>query len=473
LRQRSRSDLSQRSSASQLWRPKRPDRAHSPSAQIAALGTRNVELARRRDEIDDDTTRQLHDEPVAVLDGSARRWGCESPRDSGSLTGVTRHAAGLVVVALLGCNREPVPEAQPLPESMRGNWAQKPEQLLGAKTVGLVVEDKVLRFSELTLTIVDGKEIGSGNYQVGLAEVVWEKNPKVKRCSGTIGVQGTTLLVKLYEQGSETPCESALQGDWRGLKSASEVPEAMRGTFGMADAESDFAGVGFTLGKSDIAFTDDPERIAIEGLYAWADKPTEAFVSAAKYRGKDCLGTLAIEGDKAQLTLVERADPTANCVGSSGVRWTVDTRQLPSKIVTNGKVDVTIAGDRVTVVTKDEMALRCELPILRTDTRSSSESQWRGVPVTGGTIAVLGADEPKHGAAVCRKRLDNLAKKECEEELGAPCDQETWESFADVTAPLCPGQIVVGDPLASGRKIALLPQSKPVQACFDMTGDFK
>jgi hypothetical protein len=386
---------------------------------------------------------------------------------------VKRHVASLVVFVALGCNKEEVHEAQPLPESMRGHWAQREEQLLTGKTVGLVVEEKSLRFSELTLTIVDGKEIGSGNYQVGLAEVVWEKNPKTKRCSGTIGITGTTLLVKLYEQGSESACESVLAGEWRGLKPATEVPEAMLGTFGVEEAESDFASVGFTIGKQEISFTDDPERVTIEGLYTWADKPTEVFVSGAKYRGKDCLGSLALLEGKAQLSLVERADSTQFCVSSVGARWTVDTRQLPQKTVTNGKVDVTIAADRVTVVTKDEMALRCELPILRTEARSATESAWKNVPVTGGTIAVLGANEPKNGAAECRKRLENLAQKECEEETGAPCERDVWESFADVTLPLCPAQIVVGDPLASGRKIALLPQSRPLQACFDMTGDFK
>ena len=95
-----------------------------------------------------------------------------------------------------------------------------------------------LRYSELTVKIIAGKELANGSYQVDEAELRWAKDAgskEPKKCKGTIDRHGSRLLLTLFKMGSDSKCESSLDGDWEAWSLVDAIPESMAGSYGRKD----------------------------------------------------------------------------------------------------------------------------------------------------------------------------------------------------------------------------------------------
>lgn len=381
-------------------------------------------------------------------------------------------ACALVCAA---CGEKTPAGAAELPERLRGAFGQNETQA-HMPTVGLQVDATTLKLGELTVTITAGHATGPEDYQVGHAEVAWEKAKGGKPpppCKGTISRQGDTLLVKLTREGTEDACESVLAGEWKAWQLLTAVPESHRGTYG-GDARSSDANVGLRIDATGIGFTDGGPRVTIGELVQSSNKPDTLIVRKAKFDDVDCTGQIIKEGEtlKLQLKPAEGAPEGAQCPHGSGTRWTVDAKHLPTGTLDNGAVTLRVKDGRI--VLEDKQGLRCEQDILRTSARSVTESAYDGIPFPGGHVLVLAPAAPVAGVDGCKKRLLTVAPTICRQlgEGEEECDGEAAAQLVANVEPSCPTAIAVGEGMRGEHKAALLPASAVLLTCFDMTGAF-
>ena len=379
----------------------------------------------------------------------------------------------LVLLGLLAaaCDKGEGARNDELPAALRGNYGQKPEHAQ-LPTVGLEVDAHALRFGELSVTIVQA-EVSGDDIQVGKAEARWERgSAKTKLCKGTISRQGNILLVKLFELDSDEKCESVLEGEWKQWTRTDALPDTVLGTFG-DDARSHTADVGIRVEPKRIAFTDGGEALTVAEVVQWPDRPNEAIVRDSTFSGYKCSGSLVRADDQLVVTLAPApgAPENATCPNGAGTRWTIDSTHMPQQATSNGKVDIEPKDGKLVLVAKD-IGLRCEQAVLRTSVRTVTESQSDGLGVTGGALLVLEPAVPTGGTEGCRQRLRNVAQSECTEMNGAPCSPDMLQAYTSEELQ-CPRQIAIGELTGGGRKAALMPQSKALLACWDMTGSFR
>jgi hypothetical protein len=395
--------------------------------------------------------------------------------------------AGLV---LGGCGGDEA--AVQIPEALRGAYGRSDEDAF-FDTLGLEVDVDTLRFSELRLTVKTGKVVGADSLQVTEAELTWAKDDKPQSCKGTIARQGNRLLLSLFRMESDSPCDSALAGEWSAWAPVTEIPAGLRGVYGRGDVYASAEGVRIDDKAITLAGAESGLEL-VEGV-AYEGRDDHLVVRKARWLDAECRGPISVTEDSlsGMLALVEGAEkpepPPADtdeeafegrlgagdgCPMISGERWTIDAKALPKAPVDNGKVKIEIRGETVMTSTLDEQGLRCEQAILRTAERKMSQSGSDGIPVMGGTVVVLTPAAPKSGGDGCVARLKNLAANECESMFGMPCDPSLLRGVADEELIVqCPTHLVIGEPDSNGRKIAVLPPSVMNAVCFEMTGHFQ
>jgi hypothetical protein len=397
--------------------------------------------------------------------------------------------AGLV---LGGCGGDEA--AVQIPEALRGAYGRSDEDAF-FDTLGLEVDVDTLRFSELRLTVKTGKVVGADSLQVTEAQLTWAKDDKPpQNCKGTIARQGDRLLLSLFRMESDSPCDSALAGEWSAWAPVTEIPAGLRGVYGRGDVYASAEGVRIDDKAITLAGAEAGLEL-VEGV-AYEGRDDHLVVRKAKYFDAECRGSISVKEDALSGNLVliegsEKPEPPPSdtdeegqfdgwlgadggCPVMSGARWTIDAKALPKAPVDNGKVKIEIRGETVMTSTLDEQGLRCEQAILRTAERKMSESGRDGIPVMGGTVVVLTPAVPKSGGDGCVARLKNLAANECESLLGMPCDPSMLTGLADEEPIVqCPTHLVIGEPDSNGRKVAVLPPSVMNAVCFEMTGHFK
>jgi hypothetical protein len=382
----------------------------------------------------------------------------------------TRFAIPLALLILVACGKGDAGKNDELPAALRGNYGLKPEHAQ-LPTVGLEVDAHALRLGELTLTIVAGEARGD-DFDVTRAETRWEKTDKTRICKGTVSKQGDLLLVRLFNEGSDDRCESALDGEWKPWTRTDVLPERLLGTYG-DDARSMNADIGLQLTPKTIAFTSGGAKLDIVEVVQWKDKPDEAILRDSKLDGFKCTGAISRKDDELTVSLVPAADAPEGftCPNGNGKLWKTDPAHLPKAKTSNGKVEIEPKGDKLVLVASD-IGLRCEQSILRTSTRTLAESQNDGLGVPGGALLVLDHATPTGGTEACRERLRNLAQTECSEQNGAPCSPDELQAYTSEELS-CPKQIAIGEPSGGGHKAALMPRGGEFQACWDTTGVFK
>lgn len=374
------------------------------------------------------------------------------------------------LLVLVACGKGDAGKNDELPAALRGNYGTKPEHAQ-LPTVGLEVDAHALRLGELTVTIVAG-EVRGDDFDVTRAEARWEKTDKTKICKGTVSKQGDLLLVRLFNEGSNDRCESALDGEWKPWTRTDVLPERLLGTYG-DDARSYNADIGLQLTPKSIAFTGGGAKLDVLEVVQWKDKPDEAILRDSKFGDFRCIGAIARVDDELTASLVPAPGATENfsCPNGKGKLWKTDPAHLPKGKTSNGKVEIAPKGDKLVLVAKD-IGLTCEQTILRSSTRTLAESQSDGLGVPGGALLVLDHAVPTGGTEACRERLRTLAQTECSEQTGAPCSPDELQAYTSEELS-CPKQIAIGEPTGGGHKAALMPRTNEFQACWDTTGVFK
>jgi hypothetical protein len=401
------------------------------------------------------------------------------------------HRWALAVVVLAGCGGDA--EAVQIPEALRGAYGRSDQDAF-FDTLGLEVDVDTLRFSELRLTVKTGKVVGADSLQITDAELSWAKDDKPpQNCKGTIAKQGNRLLLSLFRMENDSPCDSALAGEWSAWAPVTEIPAGLRGVYGRGDVYASAEGVRIDDKAITLAGAQSGLEL-VEGV-AYEGRDDHLVVRRAKWYDAECRGSIsvkedALSGDLALIDGTQKPEPPAGdtdeeafegwlgagdgCPAMFGARWTIDAKALPKAPVDNGKVKLEIRGETVMTSTLDEQGMRCEQAILRTAERKMSQSGRDGIPVMGGTVVVLTPATPKSGGDGCVARLKNLAANECESMFGMPCDPSLLGGLADEEPIVqCPTHLVIGEPDSSGRKIAVLPPSVMNAVCFEMTGHFK
>lgn len=372
----------------------------------------------------------------------------------------------LVSFLAFGCGEPAATAPADLPERLTGAFGQN-ETHATMNTAGLELSGTTLRYGELTLTITAGAATGADDYRVDKAEAAWTKDTKgPKPCTGTISRQGNVLLVKLFKEGTDTRCESVLDGEWKAWTVSDTIPENLRGVYG-GDARTESADVGVKLEDKTIGFTDGGDAVTIEQVVAWVDKPGTAYVRKSKFLEFGCTGSMELVDERLTLTLkpTEGAPAGASCPNGQGRKWTVDAKHLPKSALDNGKVTIAVDGEHL--VLTDREGAKCRQKILQTAARSTSGSAYDGIPVTGGAVLVLEHGVPE-STTPCKTKLENLAATLCAEG-GFRCT----EAQAAIEMPIvCPRQVVIGDPIKGGIPAAMLPASFTNLACWNMSGGF-
>jgi hypothetical protein len=391
---------------------------------------------------------------------------------------VTRSAIVLAAaIAALSCDKKKT-DAVEIPEDLRGTYGRDDADAFFL-TLGLEVDKDKLRFSEMTMDIVDAKLVGS-TFQIDEAEVRWARQDRLpKKCKGTLARQGNRLLVSLFEQQTDAKCETALEGQWTAWRPVEALPESLRGTYGSGSIYSVFEGL--KIGETKIELSGGSDPVVIDEAVMYEGRDDHVVLRRVTVGDTVCQGHVSVDDEGQLRAQLDLADPSeregANpkwCPRLSGERWTIDTTQLPKSPIDNGKVRVEIRGETVSIAAVDGTGLRCEHAILRTGTRSSTDAGRDNIPVGSGHVLMLTRSAPKSGLDACNETLASLAANQCEELFGGPCDEGLLEGFHhdEHAAITCPSHIVIGDATTKGRKVTLLPPTIPNAVCFQMSGDF-
>jgi hypothetical protein len=363
----------------------------------------------------------------------------------------------LVPLAFGSLCDDPVPQAIAIPPEVHGTYGRDATDLeLG--TLGMEIDGEAIRFSEMTITVTDGKMVGD-TFQISRAEVRWKKDEGEKlpkECKGTLARQGARLLLTLFKKDSDDACESVLKGDWTEWHTTAEFPEVIRGVYGSDDPYTTDEPVEVRATDVKLPYGEAP--LVLKQAVQFADRETELIVREASVGGLACKGTLEVKDDVLSAAL-------GDCPPLQGKRWKVGASAVPEGTMSNGRATVTFSRDGVTITS--EGGTKCTQKILRTGQRPTTDAGRDRIPVPGGQVLLLSASAAEGGAA-CSARMKNLYQAECRERLGAPCPDDELP----VTEVQCPTHLVVGDASTKGRKMALLPDDLATVACFDMTGDF-
>ncbi|MGH1345132.1 MAG: hypothetical protein ACRBN8_26460 [Nannocystales bacterium] len=381
--------------------------------------------------------------------------------------------ATISLVALLlsapACDNKTAGSA-PIPEALRGAYGRTEVDAF-LPTLGLEVDVDTLRYSELTVKIVAGKELANGSYQIDEAELRWAKDAGTddpKKCKGTIDRHGTRLLLTMFKMDSDSKCEASLLGDWEAWSLVDTVPETMAGSYGRKDPYAVAEGV--RLEGKQIIQTRNDEVLELEEAVMFESKANELIVRKGVFGETLCTGSVTLSEEglvRGKLDPVEGTGPF--CPSVFGNRWSINTAQIPKGQFSNGKVSVEVRGETVLLKTLDEQNLKCEQAILRTANRNVADSGRDGIPVMGGQVLVLHSAKPTSGASACADRLGGLAQAQCEEYLGVPCDASTLSATAHSADEVqCPSHIVIGDTEGGKRKVALLPKSLENSVCWEL-----
>ncbi len=383
-----------------------------------------------------------------------------------------RHAKIFSIALLLGapaCDDNAGGSA-PIPDALRGAYGRTEADAF-LPTLGLEVDVDTLRYSELTVKIVAGKELPNGSYQIDKAELRWAKDSgsgDPKKCKGTLDRHGTRLLLTMFKMDSDSKCESSLQGDWEAWSLVDSVPESMAGSYGRKDPYAIAEGV--RLQDTQIIPTGSEQVLELEQAVMFESKATQLIVRKGMFGETVCSGSMMLSEEgllRGRLEPLEGTGPF--CPSIFGNRWSIDTAQIPKGALSNGKVSVEIRGENVLLKSLDEQSLKCEQAILRTANRNVADSGRDGIPVMGGQVIVLHAAKPTSGASACADRLGGLAQAECEEYLGVPCDATMLSATAHTADEVqCPTHIVIGDTEGGKRKVALLPKSLENSVCWEL-----
>lgn len=378
----------------------------------------------------------------------------------------------LLLLASPACDRGASGPVE-LPGVLRGTYGQRDEQAFHP-IAGLQVDADALRFSELTIKIVAGEASGPDTFQVTRAEASWAKRADVqpKVCRGSIARQGDHLLLKLFDEGSDASCESALDGEWTAWRSEASIPEAFRGTYG-ADARSEDAAIGLRVGERRLEFTDGRDAIEVEELLVIAGEPDRALIRRARFQGQPCQGTMQLKKDEMHLELGPAAGAPEGfvCPSGHGSRWTVDAARLPKAPLVRGDARVEVSGERMVLRMPGDV--RCEQTILRTAARGVSEAMRDGIPVPGGTIFVLAPAAAQGGAAGCLARVQGPDEEDCRRlNGGRSCSDEMLALTPPPSEVRCPTQVLISDPVEGGHKVVLMPSTQVTRTCLDTSGVF-
>lgn len=359
--------------------------------------------------------------------------------------------------------------AAPIPESLRGAYGRTDIDAF-LPTLGLEVDVDTLRYSELTVKIIAGKELANGSYQVEEAELRWAKDAgskDPKKCKGTIDRQGSRLLLTLFKMGSDSKCESSLDGDWEAWSLVDAIPDSMAGSYGRKDPYA--VAEGLRLEGKELVPTSTGDVMMLDEAVMFESKRDHVIVRKGTFGKTKCTGFIKLAEGRLSGQLDAMEDTGPYCPSVFGHRWTIETGQIPKGELSNGKVSLEVRGEAVLLKTLDEQNLKCEQAILRTATRKVTESGRDGIPVMGGQVLVLHEATPTSGASACADRLGGLAMAQCEEYLGVPCDEGTLSAAAhDADDVKCPSHIIIGDSEGGKRKIAMLPQSLENSVCWEL-----
>jgi hypothetical protein len=360
--------------------------------------------------------------------------------------------------------------AAPLPDALRGAYGRTEADAF-LPTLGLEVDVDTLRYSELTVKIVSGKELPNGSYQIDEAELRWAKDADTndpKKCKGTLDRHGTRLLLTMFKMDSDSKCETSLEGDWDAWSLVDAVPESIAGSYGSKGPYA--VAEGLRLEGKQIIPMGSPRIVELEEAVMFESKPKQLIVRKGMYAETVCRGsvTLTEEGRlQGSLEPVEGTGPF--CPAIFGDRWSIETAQIPKGALSNGKVSVEVRGETVLLKTLDEQNLKCEQAILRTANRNVADSGRDGIPVMGGQVLVLHPAKPTSGASACADRLGGLAAAQCEDYLGVPCDAALLDATAHTADEVaCPTHIIIGDTEGGKRKLALLPKSLENSVCWEL-----
>ncbi|MFN3181753.1 MAG: hypothetical protein ACE37F_07135 [Nannocystaceae bacterium] len=372
-----------------------------------------------------------------------------------------------LLLAPLACG-ESSGEVAPIPESLRGAYGRTDVDAF-LPTLGLEVDVDTLRYSELTVKVVAGKELPNGSYQVDEAELRWAKDAgskEPKTCKGTIDRQGSRLLLTLFKMGSDAKCESSLDGEWEAWSLVDEIPESMAGSYGRKDPYAVAEGLRLE-GKELIPTSGKP--MTLEEAVMFESKRDHVIVRKGTFGETQCTGSIDLVDGWVSGKLEPVDDSGTHCPSVFGQRWTIETGQIPKGALSNGKVSLEVHGEAVLLKSLDEQNLKCEQAILRTANRKVTQSGRDGIPVMGGQVLVLHEAKPTSGASACADRLGGLAMAQCEEYLGVPCDEGMLSAAAHEADDVkCPSHIIIGDAEGGKRKIALLPQSLENAVCWEL-----
>lgn len=360
--------------------------------------------------------------------------------------------------------------AAPIPTALRGAYGRTDADAF-LPTLGLEVDVDTLRYSELTVKIIAGKELPNGSYQIDEAEARWPKDAgssDPKKCKGTLDRHGTRLLLTMFKLNSDSKCEPSLQGDWDAWSLVDAVPESMAGSYGRKDPYAIAEGV--RLEGKQIIPTGSAQVVQLEEAVMFESKDDQLIVRKGAFGETVCTGSITLsEEGLLQGHLEPIAGTGPFCPAIFGNRWSVDTAQTPKGALSNGTVSIEVRGETVLLKTLDEQNLKCEQAILRTANRNVTDSGRDGIPVMGGQVLVLSAAKPKSGASACADRLGGLAQAQCEDYLGIPCDAAMLSATAHTAEEVqCPSHIVIGDTEGGKRKFALLPKSLENSVCWEL-----
>lgn len=360
--------------------------------------------------------------------------------------------------------------AAPIPGALRGAYGRTEADAF-LPTLGLEVDVDTLRYSELTVKIVSGKELPNGSYQIDEAELRWAKDAGTldpKKCKGTLDRRGTRLLLSMFKTDSDSKCEASLVGDWDAWSLVDAVPESIAGSYGRKNPYA--VAEGLRLEGKQIIPTGSEQVLELEEAVMFESKANLLIVRKGLFAETLCRGSIELADEGVLRGRLEPIDDTGPfCPAIFGNRWSIDTAQIPKGALSNGKVSLEVRGETVLLKTLDEQGLKCEQAILRTANRNVTDSGRDGIPVMGGQVLVLHPAKPTSGAWACADRLGGLAQAQCEEYLGVPCDAAMLSTTAHTADEVqCPSHIVIGDTEGGKRKIALLPKSLETSVCWEL-----
>lgn len=385
---------------------------------------------------------------------------------------MTRLATTSLVALLLSASAcdDKADQAAPIPEALRGAYGSTEIDAF-LPTLGLEVDVDTLRYSELTVKILAGKELPNGSYQIDDAELRWARqsgSDEPKKCKGTLDRHGTRLLLTMFKKDSDSKCEGSLERDWEAWSLVDAVPEPLAGSYGRKDPYA--LAEGLRLQDKQLIPTGSDRILQLEEAVMFEAKKNQLIVRKGVYGNTVCEGSMELSEEnvlRGQLSPTEGSG--SRCPAIFGHRWSINTAQIPKGAFSNGKVSVEVRGETVLLKTLDEQSLKCEQAILRTANRNVADSGRDGIPVMGGQVLVLHAAKPTSGAGACADRLGGLAQAQCEEYLGVPCDSAMLSATAHTADEVqCPSHIVLGDTEAGKRKVALLPKSLENSVCWEL-----